>query len=286
MRNMRVSHKLALCFAIIAVFAGIVGLGGTYGIFDIAKMNKQMYNEHQLATEAMGDIREAFQQERNYLKDMLIYIDDPEMINICLKNIDATNQRGEAAIQKYTAAVTDMSLEGPMIEVSELTSGPYLQAKELITASAKAGDAQGLLRGLEESVKYVSIIESNLAISTSNHVTRAADQAKASESLSGKLAIVNISIVVLTCFVAIFLGFYLSGQISKPLALMAGFFQHAGATGDISISPETLGHMQKISNSKDEIGEISFALAGFMERITAVSKSLQTVAGGRLLCVP
>ena len=165
MRNMKVSHKLALCFAIIAVFAGIVGLGGTYGIFDIARMNKQMYNEHQVATEAMGDMRETFQQERSYLKDMLIYIDDPEMINVCLKNIDATHQRGEAAIQKYMAAVTDMSLEKPLIEVGELTNGSYLKAKEKIIASALAGDSRRVLDGLEDASKYSSIIESNLALS-------------------------------------------------------------------------------------------------------------------------
>ena len=282
MRNMKVSRKLVLGFVIVAILAAAVGLGGTYGIFDIAQMSRQMYDEHLIAAEAMGDIRETFQRERGYLRDLLIYIDDPEMINKSLESINETEKSGETAVQKYMSAVTDMSREGPLIEVSELVNGSYLAAKKGIIAAALASDAQAVLIGLEEAKKDVSVIESNLALSERNHVTWAADQAEKSDSLSRTLAVVNVCIIVVACAVAIFLGIYLSGQISKPLVLMSNYFRYAGTTGDITISPENLGHMNNISRGKDEIGEISAALAMFMERITAVSETLETVASGDL----
>jgi len=282
MKNMKVSRKLILGFIIVAVIAVIVGLGGTYGILDIAKMSKLMYDEHLIAAEAMGDMRETFQQERGYLKDMLIYINDPDMINKSLGSIDTTHVRGEAAINKYMSAVSDMSLEGPLIAVGDLTNGVYLEVKDKIIASALAGDAQGVLEGLEESAQYVSIIETNLSTSEKNHVMWAEDQAAAIATLSKTLTIVNVFIVVVACIVAIFMGIYLSRQISTPLVLMSNYFRHAGTTGDITISPENLEHMNRISNGKDEIGDISASLSAFMERITEVSETLKTVAGGDL----
>ena len=282
MKNIKVAYKLAFGFIIVAVLTALVGVGGTYGISDITRMGRQMYDEHLVASEAMGDMRETFQQERSYLRDMLIYIDDPGMINECLENINAAHLRGEAAIQKYMSAVTDMSREGPLVEVGELTNGPYLEAKEKIIASALAGNAQGVLEGIEEAAEYVSTIENNLAISERNHVAWAADQAAASDALSKTLTVANVSIVIVACLVAIFLGVYLSRQISKPLILMSNYFRHAGTTGDITISPENLEHMKKISSGKDEIGNISSSLAAFMERITAVSEALETVSDGDL----
>ena len=282
MKNMKVAYKLAFGFFLVAVLTALVGIGGTYGISDIMRMSRQMYDEHLTAAEAMGDMREMFQQERGYLKDLLIYIDDPGMINECLENINAAHLRGEAAIEKYMSAVTDMSLEGPLVKVGELTNGPYLAAKEKIIASALAGDAQGVLTGIEDAAEYVSAIENNLAISGRNHVARAADQAAASEALSKTLTFVNISIVIVACLVAVFLGVYLSRQISKPLVMMSNYFRHAGTTGDITISPENLERMKNISSGRDEIGDISSSLAAFMERITAVSEALETVSCGDL----
>ena len=282
MKNIKVSRKLIFGFVIVALLAGLVGLGGTYGILDIAQMSKRIYDEHLVAAEAMGDMRETFQQERVHLKDMLIYIDNPEMISTCLENIDDTHARGEQALQKYMSAVTDMSREGALIKVGELTNGSYLDVKNKIIAAALEGDAQGVQSGLEEASEYVSNIESNLAISGKNHVSWAAEQSIASETLSKKLTIANVAIVIVACFVAIFLGIYLSGQISNPLRVMSKYFQYAGATGDITINPENLEQMRKISDRKDEIGEISSALSQFMERITAVSEALETVASGDL----
>ena len=282
MKNMKVAFKLTLGFIIVAVLTGLVGFGGTYGIQDITNMSKRMYDEHLIAVEAMGDMREIFQKEQVYLKDMLVYIDAPDMINKTLENIDKTHISGEAAIQKYLSAVSDMSREGPLIEIGELTNGPYLAAKENIITSSLNGDVQGVLDGMDNAGKYISTIENNLALSEKNHVTWAEDQYRAIESLSKNLTIANISIVFVACLIAVLLSIYLSGQISKPLKLMSDYFQHAGTTGDIAISAETLAHMKNISNSKDEIGDISSALANFMERMTVISETLEMVADGDL----
>ena len=282
MKNMKVSFKLTLGFIIVALLTAIVGLGGAYGILDIAQRGQQMYEEHLIAMEAMGDMRETFQQERVYLQELLIYIDDPSMINESLERIKTTHIRGEAAIQQYMSAITDISLAGPLLEVGELTTGPYFAAKEKIMASASVGDAQGVLEGIQEAETYVSSIENNLALLEKNHVTRAEAQHRDSKALSKTLTGVNIGIVIAACVIAIFLGLYLARQISKPLVLMSNYFKHAGTTGDISISPENLEQMRNISSSQDEIGEISSALNVFMARITAVSEILETVADGNL----
>ena len=91
-----------------------------------------------------------------------------------------------------------------------------------------------------------------------------------------------LAVTLVSIAVAIVIGLIVSGLISKPLRTMSGFLEYAGTTGDINIGPDIQAKIEKISSSKDEIGHMSTALAGFFMRITDVSKVLEAVAEGNL----
>ena len=88
--------------------------------------------------------------------------------------------------------------------------------------------------------------------------------------------------VLIALAVAVLLALYISGKISKPLIQLTAFMKKAGTTGDISLSQTDTGTIRKYAKVKDEIGQCIGATAGFINRITNVSKVLESVANGDL----
>ena len=99
--------------------------------------------------------------------------------------------------------------------------------------------------------------------------------------VSGIIMFLSIAAVI-ALIIAVTLAFKISGLISKPLKLMSDYFKYAGTTGDITIHSENFEQMKDLSKGNDEIGDISSSLSSFLERVTAVSEALETVANGDL----
>ena len=79
-----------------------------------------------------------------------------------------------------------------------------------------------------------------------------------------------------------FLAFYISDMIGKPIASIAAFFKQAGATGDISVSADTKEYITKVSQRKDEIGLLNVGATAFIDRISEIRNLLEAFAAGDL----
>ena len=93
-----------------------------------------------------------------------------------------------------------------------------------------------------------------------------------------------ISIILLVFMAAAALGIalFIPGLISKPLMPLMAFMKRASSTGDLSLSPDDVAVIANYAKVKDEIGQVIGACAGFVERVTEISKELETIAGGDL----
>ena len=108
------------------------------------------------------------------------------------------------------------------------------------------------------------------------------DNADAMIGTAAATMTVTIIIVLVAIVVSIFLAFYLSGMISKPLILLSAFMNKAGTTGDISLTPEDVEVIGAFAQVKDEIGQAISGSALFVNHVTNVANELETVAGGDL----
>ncbi|MCL1848980.1 MAG: methyl-accepting chemotaxis protein [Clostridiales bacterium] len=114
-----------------------------------------------------------------------------------------------------------------------------------------------------------------LAISVNSNVDR---------TVSDNQTLLTIVLVValVAASVAIGIAFYLSGMISKPLALLTAFMKKAGATGDISFKPEDWEAINAYAQIKDEIGQTIAGCVLFIQHVTHIAQELETVASGDL----
>ena len=101
------------------------------------------------------------------------------------------------------------------------------------------------------------------------------------ETLTGR-ALVMIIITLVSIALGIFMAFYLSGLISKPLVGLTGFMSKAGISGDLTITPADEEIIGKFGRGEDEIGKLIAAAVQFVKRLHEVSTALKTLADGDL----
>jgi len=110
----------------------------------------------------------------------------------------------------------------------------------------------------------------------------ARNQVEKNTSLFQSMLVVEVAVLVLTVVVAIFFALYISGLISKPLAVISAFMNRAGATGDIELTPDEKELIGKYALVKDEIGQTIAGSASFIDHVATVGADLEQIAGNDL----
>ncbi|MCL2086708.1 MAG: methyl-accepting chemotaxis protein [Oscillospiraceae bacterium] len=285
MKNLKVSAKLMVCVTISAVTAFVIALIGVIGMIDVRDDANAMFDHDLIAAECIAIMLEAFEQERVYMRDMYIYIDHPSVVQDNINKLNAAHTKGDAAVQKYLAAIEDMSLEGPFLEIGDILnppSGPYYIAKERIKQAAAAGDAGSLLAALQESEVYVQSIERNFELLLDNREYSATYKI---EHIDEQITVFNILMIIIMLIgvaFSVLFGRYVSALISKPLSTITGFMMQAGKTGDLTIRPEDVKNIESLKQRTDEVGNLSNSTAAFIMHVIKASEDLEMVSQGDL----
>jgi len=96
-------------------------------------------------------------------------------------------------------------------------------------------------------------------------------------------SLVTFAVIFPTAIVIVIIASVLIGKsFSKPLVSLSAFMTKASTTGDLTISKENNVIINKYSQFKDEIGQTISSSAGFVKRITDISKILETISTGDL----
>jgi len=154
---------------------------------------------------------------------------------------------------------------------------------EPVLAMVEDGDMTGAQKELTTTIlpKLDEVIAGLNAIGTRYNEMVSAEVV-AVERLGAFFSILSISFVIVAVVVALCLAIVISGAISKPLSLLSSFMKKAGETGDLKLRPEDIASIERLSQSKDEIGQAISGSASFVHRVTNISEKLKSMAGGDL----
>ena len=285
MKNLGLSKKVMICFSIMIIQGLLIATIGLFGLYSMKSEIDHLYEQDLTAIAAMSVMQEAFQQERVYFRDMLIYIDDPAKVNASIEAVNASHVKGDAAVQVYIGTIADPALETAFMEAGGLLeppTGSYYIAKDKIMEAAKKGDAAGVKAGIDAAAAYVDTIERNFSIASENRMIAAEEKKAISDALFFALLKWIIAVSVIGIGLVIALGVYLSGRINTPLIALTKFMKKASATGDLTLEQEDINIISKFIDIKDEMGQCVKATNAFIERVKDVSGLLEKVADGDL----
>ncbi len=95
--------------------------------------------------------------------------------------------------------------------------------------------------------------------------------------------IVVIVVAVLSLVVAIVLGIYISGLLSKPLVFISNLLLNIGQTGNLDLDPEKMAYGDKIATQKDEIGVMFKSIEILIKKmLTPKANMMNRIADGDL----
>ena len=95
------------------------------------------------------------------------------------------------------------------------------------------------------------------------------------------MVVIPIAVVILL-IAAVLIFMIIRKTISNPLTLLAAFMKKAGSSGDLTLTPQDVDSIGKLSKNPDEIGQAIAGSASFVGHVTHIAGELETVANGDL----
>jgi len=283
MKNLKVSLKLIIGFMIVVVLAVLVGIIGIVGMDSINKADDALYNENVVALSAMGDIREALQSQIVQIRSMALNAGKTEKLSGINNVLSALENEMESFFMLYEGTITDTSAERAYFEAKDLYRSEFSDVKRRVREASQISTEAAYDVIYDPSVQ---IIRDTMVTAFLNSMEQNDEWALASvnsnTTLFWTMLITSVVVLTITVAAALFLAFYISSLISKPLKPLAAFMSKAGLTGDIDLDPADIEVIGKYSLVKDEIGQAIQGAASFVAHVGKIAEELKAVAAGDL----
>ena len=283
MKNLRVSLKLIISFMIVVALAVIVGVIGIIGMDRINKADDALYNENVIALSAMGDIRESLQAQIVQLRSLALNAGNPVKVNEISIVLDTLENNMDSYLALYEETITDMSAEKAYFTAKNLYLNEFSDIKSRVREASLISTEATYNVIYDPSVDTIrTAMVNGFFESMEQNDKWAYESVNNNTALFRTMLTVSIIVLAVTIAVALFLAYFISGLISKPLKPLASFMKKAGSSGDITLSPEDMETIGKYSDMKDEIGQAINGAASFVGHVKTIAEKLESVANGDL----
>jgi len=288
MKNMKVSMKLIVSFAIVIILTAIVGVIGIIGMNNINAAKQNMYYTVTTPIPYLGKVEENLQNIRVSVREMVIssiYGDQAGVeanYNKITGKLEVLN-KSAASFREYIDSDKVLSAFNDGMRSFDNELMPVVTA---IHTAAKAGQAEDI-----DNIKYNLLpecvrIADNIISTFEDCVDMLSDYGQESYQNSDQqatmLLIVIIVVLVGAVAIAVFLTFYISSLIAKPLSIMANAFSQIGTRGKLTFDAETTRYTNETSTRKDELGDCAQGFKGIIAHLGEIEKNLAEIADGDL----
>ncbi|MCL1831373.1 MAG: methyl-accepting chemotaxis protein [Oscillospiraceae bacterium] len=284
MKNLKVSVKLIISFMIVVMMT--IGLG-VFSLICIKSINSSYNNSYEsmaVPMPYMSKILDNMQEMRVCAREYALGAlhEDSERIERARQVADSNKAENEKHLDAYFATIVSDEAKNTFAESRTLYENEYLDFIRQAYSWAKDGDVEKVDEGLIHIAPTMNKIIEGFETCLNMKVESGAQTSEANTKLTETLNLLIIVVLIIVVAVAVFLAFYISNLISKPLIPLTKFMNRAGTTGNIALLPEDVNTIQTYSTLKDETGVCIAATASFLEHVSFVSAELERVARGDL----
>ena len=292
-KNLKVSGKLLLSFIIVLIVA--VG-SGVFSLVNMKAIDNTFENTMGITYERLGyifqakdilaktqvNMREFYYPSTTRESIENLHVELNERLDALEKSLNDLNRVAPPNIQETIELVL------PMVDVYRTDVASIVE--RLLNAGSITPDNPDFRTAQLRAEQMTKSISTNYADEMMENINNLSDLALdvvrelAVENSEKAAAAQNIAIVifVLMAIFVLYIAFYISGLISRPLVSLASFMKKAGATGDIRMRPEDIENLKNFGNLKDEIGQTVGGSFLFVKHVTNIAEEMESVASGDL----
>ncbi len=273
--NLKIGKKLLLSFILIAIISGLMGVFGIVALKNISQNSNNMYGKMTVPLERLLRISVAFERVKLNSSEM-VNVQNPNEIQDHITKIKQDSADIDSLTKEFSTMTNSDQMRNLFQEFQASWSNYKNQLdKEIaLVQSNRNAEAIALLSQNGDLGKASLSTENLLTKMKDLKLTHAKDMADINNATANNSSILMVIIVLITLFLAILLGIFISKIISNPLRK----------------TQELLNEMSKghFSNrlritANDEIGQMAKALDAFSDEMQKVFiGSLNKIAEGDL----
>ncbi len=284
MKNMRVSMKLIVGFLIVTVLAVGIGVLGIFTLTSSANNSATMADATTMAI-AAARMNRNIQNQRASFRGAALYhmAGDMELRDNNLNELHTL----QTDFDGFHAIIEPLLISDEAFRLfGEIDAAiiPFNSARDIFETGIldPAVTDEIMISQLNDVAATVAPVANAITefvnFADNAGKTLAAESASTAQMTTWLL----VGVMAAVAIISLFLAFYISGLISKPLIILTTFMKRAGGEGDILLSKDDEATIGRYGMIKDEIGQCISATARFVSHINGVADVLGSVADGDL----
>jgi methyl-accepting chemotaxis protein len=306
MKNLSITKKLIVGFAITSALSVIIGIIGIVGITSLNNSTNYLYEIPVIASTAVSDMRGNFQEIRRALwqvNEYAYYISDgsykntarmneyPRKLKDTLEMLETNNDAIHNAFTLYDGTIEPGTEddEKDYYAFRKEYQSYYDTVHSFVESSVRQLETDPLGYDKNSPCALIDTLsdEADSAILSLRNCNTFNNELskKTSENTDKEYAILLtliIAVLVVVVIVSMALALYVSRLIANPMGRLTRVLNDVGSKGRVVMSEEDLRACQEIARGKDEVALSTSALLATMKRLEEVGKGLSQISAGDL----
>lgn len=278
MKNLKVSVKLLMSFAIVIALAIVVGVVGIIGMQRISASDTLMYEKNLLAIKAMGEIRENLQQQRVNIRSVIIFDVGSSEYNEAVEKQNIRSSTMETFFSDYEKTINTDDDRASFSQILDIYRNTYVPLRDQVNEAASTGDTAVAMDALRKVIPVTSQLVTLFDESYDTNVTAADVAQKSTTDLANLMTWVSVIVLIISVVFAMALAIYISSIIAAPLRFLAKYTGEVADTGNIGLLEVYSAESSTHGNRKDEVGDIAKSVNRVLEMIRDQGAVLQRIA--------
>jgi methyl-accepting chemotaxis protein len=272
-RNLKIKVKLVLCFVVLAIVTGIVGLIGINSMDSIKTSSDNMYDNNSVPSLNLSKLQTSLQEVRAN-QVLAVYERNPETVQSRIDKIQELGQSNDKFLKNYEKTITNeenRELYNNMMK----SLASYREIRSANLERAKSLKYDEALATLDKVTEARLNLDEDVQKLIDYNTERSTEQLALNEESFSSKTILMIIVIMAGILIAVVLGLLVASIISKPINLLVGAANKI-ADGDLDVEIEI--------DSKDEVGVLGKAFKKMTDNIndvmTNINAASEQVASG------
>jgi len=244
-----------------------------------------MFEDQTKPMPELGKAIEMLQRQRACMRELIIgaAVGDMDLVNDANQRADDYRNIMYPALDAYEATIRSDEALRIFKNARSLYDTKFRECFQLIFEGAKSGTpAMELYDLMREYTPVVNEIVDGFDQCLNMKIETAANAAHTAASTGDRQLLIVIVILVAAVIIAVFLIFYISGLIAKPLSVIADAFAQIGSKGKLNFDDATVRFVNETATRKDELGHCANGFNGIIEHLKEIEANLAEIADGDL----
>ncbi len=282
--NLKISRKLITGFIFTAFLGLLIGIIGIIGMINMINSQEKTYKESTLGIKYSSQAETDFMALGKAMSGLQINMNDADKKAQYLEKVLNYIDKIETDFEAYSKTMSSDE-EQKLFDTVKSAYADYLQViNSNISIVNAGGDSDQILGNMSKAASIAGDAGEAFQTLTEYNDTLAKETLASNTASAWAEVIVMIIVIVISFAIAILLGLYISGIISKPMQKFA-MFAELLSVGDINVGKVIDEKDKLLKLRKDEVGILALSFNAMIASTAEQAQEMRAIADGDLTTV-